>query len=418
MNEIVEFYQESSVQKRKFRVMANNASQNSAGGSNQQSFSRGIDAGRILTYLGIAGGIITIMGIIAAVINNVIVPITHHTDSINEVKSSVEDLDDDIGELSGDVKRLSEFVYTNYGYKGGNLNSDIKDEIKKIEFFDENVPKIDVASNEPELENTKWEKLVSVAQDENGNEYSSDDLQNVTFVTSYMEGGKEVYFLGQYNENNRWNGQCILNVYEGDQLDSVLEAIYNDGELYSYKRVSREQDGTWKIADKINKKDYKIGETWVYRVSETYKKNISLNDYDESKMLAYEDFSYLEDEELVSYYNGKTSNGYYNDNEEDSYLIKYFSESEIDFGENKRVIRTMYKGNFVNGVFEDGSDKSWYITRDEDTKYMYYEGSFHKGTADHENEKEFENPAGYEYIKEKLEQKGLEKYLEEFLFDY
>lgn len=447
MGEVVKIYQENNVQKRMFKAMGNNGAQNPTGSSNQpmggytqpmggstqpmggytQSMggynqplpsSRGGSGKIILNYLGIAGGIITIMGAIAAVIYGVIVPITQHTDSINGITGSIANLDDDIKELSGDVKELSEFVYTNYGNQGGNLESGKKDEIKRIEFIDENYPKMDEASNEPELQNAKWEKYVSVAKDEDGNEYNSDDLQNVTFITSYIEGGKEVYFLGQYNENDNWNGKCILNVYEGEKLDSVLEAIYNNGELYSYKRVSREADGKWKVTDKINKKDYKIGETWIYNVSETYEKNISLNDYDESKMLVYEDFLYLEKEELLSYYNGKTSDGYYNEDKEDSYLIKYFTKNEIDFGENERVIKTIYKGNFVNGIFEDESDKSWYITREPNTTYMYYEGSFNGGKADHINEKEFENPAGYEYIEKKLNEKGFEKYLDEFLIDY
>lgn len=404
--------------------MNNNGSQNPTGGNNQPSPSRRGDSGRILNYIGIAGGIITIIGMIATVIKGVYVPIAEHTGDINEIKSSMVELDGDIKILTDDIKDLSEFVYTNTGNKGEYSQNDAASKIKKVKFVEKNFPGIDLGNNEPELQNTKWEKFVSVATDEEGKEYNSEDLQNVTFITSYMEGEKEVYFLGQYNEKNRWTGKCILNVYDGEKLDSVLEAIYNDGELFSYKRVSRESDGTWKVTDKtIDKiqnrtKDCKIGETWIYNVSETYKKNISFDDFDESRILTYEDFAYLEDEELISYYNGKTSDGYYNEDEQESYLIKYFIKGEIDFGENERVIKTLYKGNFVKGKFKDESDKSWYITREPETAYMYYEGSFSKETADRKNEKEFENPASYEYIKQKLTEKGFIKYLDEFLIDY
>lgn len=347
----------------------------------------------------------------------IIIPITRHDGEISEVKDSVNDIKDDIEDVSDDIKDLTVFVYSNLDNKSKETDVESKS-VKRITFKKEYAPKMDLSKEDPKPQSSNWVKFVSVAEDEEGNEYTPEDLYDTTFVTCYIEEGKEVYFLGQLNENNEWYGKCVLNVYNGKQLESVLEAIYNDGKLYSYKRISKEKDGTWEVADKVNKGKYNEGETWSYRTENEVKKEISVDDYDDSRMIKFEDFDYLEDSELLSYYKGKTSNSYFNEEKQDSYYIEYFSRDEIDLGANKRAIKTFYKGNFVNGVFSDTSDKSWYITREPDTTYMFYEGSFSNNTADHKNEKEFENPADYEYIKEKLRDKGFSEYLNEFLIDY
>lgn len=379
---------------------------------------KGVDSGKILNYFGIVGGIITIIGVIAGVINNVIVPITKHTEAISDIRASLEDIDEDMQDLSKDVRELSEAVYINNGKNSVLSANNTENKTRKLKFVKDYLPQVEMVNNEPELKETKWIKTVFIAEDAEENKYKPPDLYNETFMTSYTENGKEVYFLGQYNENNHWNGKCILNVYNEGKLESIFEAIYNDGELYSYKRISDEKDETWKITDRINKEDYKTGETWVYSKAESYKQEISLENYDESQILDFENFTEYKDQQLLSYYNGRTADSCYNDSTGDAYLVTYFKRGEISAAGDKDVIKTLYKGNFLDGIFNDDSDEAWYITREVDTTYMYYEGSFSGGTADNIKVEEFENYIGRNYISNKLHEKGFQEYEADFFVEY
>ncbi|MBD5521417.1 MAG: hypothetical protein HDR03_09395 [Lachnospiraceae bacterium] len=347
-----------------------------------------------INIVSIIGGILGIIAIIWGVGYNVIVPITRHEDGIAELKTYLVDIKEDVGKLSGELSDLRVLVYTNngnqnsYSYESGSADA------KKLDFYDEYAPEIDVASNEPELKETKWKKLVEIATDEDGNGYTSSDLYNVKFTTSYKEDGKEIYFLGQYNDKSRWNGLCVLNVYSGDNLESVLEAVYNDGKLYSYKRISYEKDGTWKVVDKISEEDYKIGETWIYDKTNAYKKNISFDNYEESQILNYEDLAYIEKGELISYYNGKTFDGKYNDDSGDAYLVKYDTNGNV---------RYLYKGKVSDGYGnDDGKDekkKSWaFIWGDANDGFHYHEGEFKNGTPQN-TKKDWKYPVSIDFIK-------------------
>lgn len=373
--------------KLKMTVVPNNQQRQNGHQNTQETEIRRSENGnakRILDWLGIAGGITTLIGFIIAAVLAVMIPIIRHTSEIEGIQKSVDSLNDyvkndikgdmgeDINDISLDIKNLSEYVYSNSG-KGEESYGNNKEGTKRVDFYEEYIPKIDLNENEPNLKETEWKKYVFVAEDEDGIRYTSEDLYNKTFVTSYIEDGKEIYFLGQINKNNAWYGKCVLNVYNGKQLESVLEAIYNDGVLYSYKRVSKEKDGTWKVVDKVDKGEYKTGETWYYKSTHEIDKKVFSDDYDENRILKYEDFGYLREEELILYYNGKTSGGKYNDDTGNAYLVNYKDDGNVDI---------LYKGKFFEGRFhdQDKNAKSWFIGWGKDNKgYYFYKGNFNKG---------------------------------------
>lgn len=49
---------------------------------------------------------------------------------------------------------------------------------------------------------------------------------------------------------------------------------------------------------------------------------------------------------LVEFYHGNTSNGYYNDDTGNAYLVQY---------NNSNTVKTLYCGNFKDGVFNDNT---------------------------------------------------------------
>lgn len=381
-----------------------------------------IIAGKILTCLGIAGGIITCVGAVKDVTKSVIVPITQHTDAISEIRSSVDDLDYDIKTLTKEVREMAKTLYTSSANGGKRKEDDQESKATPIQFINGNYPQMELAQNNTDTKNGKawdnWRLLVDVvvAEDENGDKYTPPELANVTFVTSYTEGEKEIYFLGQYNEKGHWDGKCILNVYSKGILESILQGIYNDGKLYSYQRIADEKDGTWYAADLVQLEEYKEGEVWVYEKIEDYEQDISLDNYDQSKILDYDNFTEHKEGQILSYYNGDISNGYYNDNSGDAFLISYFKHGEIAEADDKTVIKTLYQGKFLDGYFVDESDSAWYITREIDTTYMYYEGPFQGGTA--KNKDDLENYLSHGKIVEILKDKGFKEYSSQFFVEY
>lgn len=78
-----------------------------------------------------------------------------------------------------------------------------------------------------------------------------------------------------------------------------------------------------------------------------------------------------DNKEILSYYMGKTSNGVYNDDSGNAYLVMYNSEG---------FVSVYYKGNFKDGDFED--ENAIEIVLDESdniNKYFLYNGGFTRG---------------------------------------
>lgn len=225
-----------------------------------------------------------------------------------------------------------------------------------------------------------WKDGNIIASDVNGDIiYKAEDLYNTPILTSYMEGDNEVYFYGKYNENNHWNGCCILNVYLGNKLLYIFEGIYDDGELFSYKRVSSEkiisedniEKEIWIINKRVVQDGYNSGETWSYEKSDDFIKGFTLDNVKEKQILAVDKFIDFKCEKLLSYYKGNTSNGTYNDKTGNAYLVTYKENGDV---------KRLYKGNFENGDSEDQTGNAWTLSwGNANDGYHYHNGEFKNG---------------------------------------
>lgn len=161
----------------------------------------------------------------------------------------------------------------------------------------------------------------------------------------------------------------------------MLEGVYDNGTLYSYRRASCESKGEWLITDRVCHADYNSGETWVYTKSSDFDKRFSADEITDAQIIGVTDLLKSKDEVLLSYYSGNSSEGFYNDNTGEAILVKYFPPNTVAFSTEAPVIKTLYKGCFKDGNFHDDSGDAWYITRGVDTEYMYFRGAFSEGNA-------------------------------------
>ena len=353
--------------------------------------------------------------------------LANDTTDIKLIQKDIGNIQDDVKNIQDDVESISDNINELAKLNNSTTDNGIVMGTIVVDFIPQYQPKMHLVNNEIVLSEPKWigkpgNTIIAVGRKDKNYQYPIESIKDMPFLTMYIEGENEVYFYGSYNEKNHWNGECILNVYNKNQLITIFDGEYEDGVLISYKRVSCEEGNEWKVAIRECKKDdngnaYTNGETWDYKKTKSFIQKINSNDLDASYILTVDNFLKDFDEELITYYNGRTSNGYYNDDTGNAFIIKYFGDGEIEGAEGK-VIHTLYEGRFSNGYFEDETDESWYITREINTKYMYYEGSFSGKTADNNKVEEFTNPIGRNYLVQKLKEKGFEEYESEFYIDY
>ncbi len=238
-----------------------------------------------------------------------------------------------------------------------------------------------------------WETDDTIVENtETKEKITAGELINTKIFLPYKEGNQEIYFYGQFNDSNQWDGDCTINVYEDDILMSIMEAQYDNGMLLRYKQVAksttRNETEIWRVCDKTRKrnknKEYSTGETWNYIYKE-YKKNFRYEEAMSNDIKYIFDFENFlaENSWLEGYYYGNTSDGYYNDDTGNAYMIKYFDDG---------TVRTLYYGNFVKGEFHDKTGNAWYITKEKDTDYMYYKGYYKNGHPENNPGHTFKSP--------------------------
>lgn len=256
--------------------------------------------------------------------------------------------------------------------------------------------------NEFCLSAPSWNTTDIIATDlASGKEYSAGELVGETLLLPYISEGNEVYFYGQFDEKNQWDGNCLINVYSNDQLALIMEAEYNHGLLTEYKQVLPAQTlgktNVWIIAERTNMGDSNSGDSWNYIREKGYEKAFDLDTVTNKDIITVDEFRNIIDTRIEGFYHGNTSDGLYNDNTGDAYLVKYNEDG---------TVRTLYNGRFKDGIFEDTTGYAWYITKNENTDYMYYQGQFDDGKPVHDSKSVFENGLTQERINEILQEKG------------
>lgn len=208
-----------------------------------------------------------------------------------------------------------------------------------------------------------------------GKQCITSDYVNETILLTYKENDKEIYFLGQFNENYHWDGYCIINAYHLDgTLYGICESNYKDGEKVDYESfVQEENTDNWIYSKRKCEEGYNTGINKTYQYVSTDKKSFTQENARFSDVLTVEPYLQEHYMALKSEYTGRTSEGIYNDTTGNAYYISFYKDQSV---------KTLYQGNVIDGKFDDDSGQAWQIAcnRENNTKYLYYCGIFEDGS--------------------------------------
>lgn len=238
--------------------------------------------------------------------------------------------------------------------------------------------------------------------------YTAKDLVDEKLLVPYKNGEEDMFFYGKFNEKGNWDGHCIINVYKNGSLELVVDAEYDDGTLLHSKQVfhyvtiySKIKQDVWAISDRTVENGYSSGYTNLYYRNGDFSQRFDPASMKEGDMISADQFYDMMDLELYAYYSGNTSDGYFNDNTGNAYLIYYNKEDN--------TVKTLYSGKFVDGTINDSTGNAWWITEDEETsdgRYGYYKGRFKDG--DVASTKGYEYNISQDRIDQLLEESGKE----------
>lgn len=334
---------------------------------------------------------------------------TELKNEINAIKTKNDDLDNTVNLDGGILDRLGDIEEKlNIGVFGTVPESDTTASLDTM-----------ISEKETATVGSSLSSSDCIGVDSDGNQHFAGDTIGQTLLLTYSEAGNDVYFLGQFNENYNWDGYCMLNVYNQDgNLVEICESDFSNGNRLNYKSIVTNDFDTWDFADKDCVDDYFIGENIVYTNIESRTKNFTNTNMKIYDMVSVDAFLSKQNAIVLQYYNGRSSGGEYNDNTGEAYIIKYFEPGTFGSNRSGRVIRTFYRGRFVDGELCDDSYNAWYITRSVDTGYMYYKGCFRDNEVNRRDpgKEEFKNPLSFNDVKGLLTEYGYEDYLSGFYF--
>lgn len=354
---------------------SNNNQQGNQANSQNESARDGLV--RLTNFMKTASVFLGVLTVFASGIIYVVANIVGHGKDIEYLKGNMSDISNEVTEINQSIEQLKELTDDDHEIFLELASASKDEEVYNITFKDIYQVKTETVANESYLAQPSWENNCIVASDVNGDlTYTAEDLYNTLIRTSYMEGENEIYFYGRFNQNNHWNGKCILNVYNNDKLVSIFEGTYNDGDLFSYKRVEEGEDSTWIVNDRKRQGDYNSGETWIYEKTEDFSKGFTTENVQDKQILTVDRFLNSINKKLLGYYKGNTSNNLYNDDSGNAYSVRYDDAGNV---------RYLYKGKMKDGYGnDDGKDpkiKSWaFIWGDANDGFHYHEGKFSKGS--------------------------------------
>ena len=247
------------------------------------------------------------------------------------------------------------------------------------ELFEETISKEYNGIDRPSGQDTNLIATSVVAYNKDtGEEYTVEQLSNLKLLVPYTSNKQEIVFYGSFNEAGQWDGECTLNVYEDNQLVLITDAEYDDGSLLSSKQVFSYElqsgDRVWALSDRTYEDGVGIGDTYLYEWTNAYEKDFALDDVIVGDVLYADEFITSLSPHLEAYYYGNTSDGLFNDDSGDAYMVYFFGDG---------TVRLLYSGRFKDGTFHDDTGEAWYIVKEENTDYMYYKGNFENGAEDH-----------------------------------
>lgn len=256
--------------------------------------------------------------------------------------------------------------------------------------------------------NTELRATATIAYSaKTGEKYTVEQLATQKLLLPYISGTQEVYFYGQLSENGRWDGDCIINVYEDGKLVFIRDAEYDDGYLvrgksvFSYTINEKTGQDVWAITNRTNEGSFSGGETMLYAWKRDFEQLFSFDTVMPVNILNANDIRvYLESTSyLYAYYYGNTSDGFFNDTTGNAYMVYFYEDG---------TVRQLYSGNFVDGTYNDNTGNAWFILRERENNisYMYFKGYFSNGRHLRDNSHTFYSlgpPLSLEQINEIIE---------------
>lgn len=338
-----------------------------------------ISAKAIIEIIGAIFTIVSLLAILFGAYNYVESKFDKLNDKLNECLKK-----DEISNLTTDVSEMREYLYSDDGVKDQlgefsdkmdkvtnllNITA-IKADVTTEEYIRSNVSIVD---NDISNSTSSISSDTCIGTDSEGNVYIAKNLVDKTILLTYTEDDKEIYFLGQYNKNYHWNGYCVINTYDADgKLNGINESNFDDGNRLDYESFYlSDKQNEWIYTDRDCKKETNEGISIRYKSNFSKQKNFTATNVRVSDLIYIESMKEYDNKEILSYYMGKTSNGVYNDDSGNAYLVMYNSEG---------FVNVYYKGNFKDGYFED--ENAIEIVLDESdniNKYFLYNGGFTRG---------------------------------------
>lgn len=325
------------------------------------------------------GGVITIVVTIAIAAIGATWLVASNIMSLNK---DVKAINKELNTASTERKEMYSYLYNDEGVKDqlGNISDDIA-EIKKFL----NSPTINASADAQEcidvsIEDNHISTSTSsisadtcIGTDSDGKAYIAKDLIGQTILLTFNQDNKEIYFMGQYNNKYHWDGYCVTNTYDAvGLLDGVCESNFDDGTRLDYESFYRsDNQEEWIYTDRDCKKDVNEGISIKYKLDYSKQKNFTITNVRVSDIIYIEDMKNCENKQILSYYDGITSDGVYNDNTGNAYLVRY---------NNEGFVNVFYQGCFKNGYFNDTNALE--IVLDESVginKYFVYQGKFSNG---------------------------------------
>lgn len=332
---------------------------------------------KIATVVGIIAGIVAVLGTIIGAV----CAVTDFMEKFNKMQ-------DDVTALMEDSSEMKDYLYMDGGVMDqlGNINEAL--ELKVIVVTDESTASIldnlSVVTNDISNTATAILKDTPIGVDANGNEYVAEDLLGKVILLTYKDEGKDVFFLGKYNENYHWDGYCVTNTYNTDgTLFGICESNFDDGKRLDYKTVLCVDDtkNEWDYYSRVCNEDSNAGVSIEYYLEYEKEKNFTNTNVRYTDILYVDDFIANQDVKISQYYYGNTSNECYNDDTGKAYLITFDTDG---------TVRTLYVGKFVNGYPSDNSNKAWSIAyADKLGYYVHNIGKFSGGHAVDSSSEEF-----------------------------
>lgn len=330
--------------------------------------------------------ILTLLGWIVIQINTVNSTIAENKTNISNIMNDTS-VSEKIGKMEEKIDKVNEDLNGDGSDEKPGLAAKVYAiekllEISPIFATSDIISFVDGVSKEPNNINEVGSSVdadTCIGTDAEGNIYLAEDLINETILLTYTEEDKEVYFLGQYNEDYKWNGYCVTNAYYTDgTLYGICESNFDDGKRLDYKSFVLTKKDEWIYSDKVCNDEVNSGVNILYSLNYDKVKNFTGTNVRIADMLYTDEFIEATNPTMLKYYSGNTGNEKYNDDSGKAYEIKYDKDGTVTL---------LYVGRFKDGTFNDMTGNAWEIVYAE--KYGYYvynTGNFKDGHTD--------NPSG------------------------